>query len=132
MAIKDEDIALYEAFLNDAINKLEPNERETYYIFNGVASSEIPRVLPPTINQSYLTELTEQLHKRTKRISSNDVIEKWIDLLDQPDLDARTISTEDKNTEITIQELIDLISPTSDKGSQLIAIKGNSGLERQH
>ena len=62
----DEDIAFYEAFLNDAINKLEPIERETYYLFNGVASSEIPRVLPPTINQSYLTDLTEQLHKRTK------------------------------------------------------------------
>ena len=73
MAIKDEDIAFYEAFLNDAINKLEPNERETYYTFNGVASSDIPRVLPPTINQSYLTELTEQLHKRTKRISRKKI-----------------------------------------------------------
>ena len=68
------------------------------------------------------------MHKRTKRISSNDVIEKWIDLLDQPDFDARTISTEDGNIEMTIQELIDSISATSDKGSQLIAIKGNSGL----
>ena len=104
--------------------------KERFTIFNGVASFRNSKKKFHRQQQfkSYLAELTEQLHKRTKRISSNDVIEKWIDLLDQPDFDARTISTEDKNTEITIQDLIDLISPTSNKGSQLIAIKGNSGL----
>ena len=127
----EEFIQTCEPYLRDAIDNLEPREREIYYLFNGILPSEIPEqkiTTLSTIEQSYLDELTEQLHKRTRRISSDEVIDKWIDLLDQPDFESRTISTDDNSNQITIQELINSINESSNEIPNLIAIKGNSGL----
>jgi len=127
----DEYLQHMDVFLRDEVSKLSSNEKEAYFRFSGLAAGEYLFPIPDGVSyieHEYLERLESQLHERTNRITSEEVIERWTDLLNRPNFDARKLTkVVDRTNEITVNQLIDEIGSPAEK-PRMWAIKGNSGL----
>ena len=127
----DEYLQYMDKFLRDEVLKLSSVEKEAYFRFSGLAAEEYLSPIPDGVSyieHEYLERLESQLHERTNRITSEEVIERWIDLLNRPNFDARKLTkVVDRTNERTINQLIEEIGSPAEK-PRMWAIKGNSGL----
>ena len=110
--------------LEDALACLTDEEMKAYREFQNSAPSpkKNSTVLWPS-KTNYIQKLTEDLHRRTKIISNDLIVDRWKHLLDRPQFASRTMTDNEGNT-LTLQEFMSQLETGT---TNCFALRGNSG-----
>ena len=109
--------------LEDALACLTDEEMKVYLEFqnSGLSPKKKSVVLPSKTN--YIQKLTEDLHRRTKIITNDLIVDRWKHLLDRPQFASRTMTDNEGNT-LTLQEFMSQLETGT---TNCFALRGNSG-----